>query len=33
VGEVSELSDLVEHIVRMCRVSLKAGAASVLLYE
>ena len=33
VGEVFELSELVEHIVRMCRVGLKASAASVLLYE
>jgi putative nucleotidyltransferase with HDIG domain len=33
VGEVSELSQLVEHTVKMCRKALKAAAASVLLYE
>ena len=33
VGEVFELSELVEHIVKMCRVALRASAASVLLYE
>jgi HD-GYP domain-containing protein (c-di-GMP phosphodiesterase class II) len=33
VGEVSELSQLVEHTVKMCRRALKAAASSVLLYE
>jgi HD-GYP domain-containing protein (c-di-GMP phosphodiesterase class II) len=33
VGEVSELSQLVEHTVKMCRRALKADAASVLLYD
>jgi HD-GYP domain-containing protein (c-di-GMP phosphodiesterase class II) len=33
VGEVSDLSQLVEHTVKMCRTTLKAAASSVLLCE